>query len=177
MRCLLFVLCLALVVPSCKHKDSATAGLPSDWPVPQLTLGADWDLSRSVVALHKQEHSGIHERTWLVVFRSKSPMSEITNHVEGCLRPMSYWRMRRSDNPSGFTSPDLRTYFSPDYYVEVRLGRRDAIQPAGHLDEGEYALLVTDHDRPPEMLQVVLDLRKTSPDLADKVRDSMLEPF
>lgn len=177
MRSLMLVLCLMGLLIACKQENSATAGLPTDWPVPRLTLGADWDLTRPVVALHKQQNSSYRERTWLVVFRSKTRFNDAARHIEDCLQPMGYWRMREGEGPSGFTSPNLRTYFSPDFYVEVNLGRQGAIKAAGQLGENEYAVLVTDHDKPPEMLQVVMDLRKTNPEMADKVRDTMLEPL
>jgi hypothetical protein len=171
------MLVIACCLASCAEEKSATAGLPNDWPLPQLVLGADWELTRRVVALHKQEDSPYVERTWLVVFQSRGSLSDAARHVEQCLRRSAYWKMRHGEGPSGFTSADLRTYFSPDYYVEVKLGRHGAIAPAGELGDGEYALLVIDHDTRPEILQVVVDLRKTNPEMADKVRDTMLEPL
>ena len=177
MRFLAILLLLVVILASCAKEDSSTAGLPDDWPVPQLVLGSGWKLSQRVVALHKVEDSGYKERTWLVVFSSRTTLAEASQHVEQCLRPSRYWKMKQGEGPSGFTSPDLRTYFSPDFYVEVKLGRNDAIKPAGVLGEGEYAILVIEHDKPPEILQAVIDLRATNPEMADKVRDTMLEPL
>lgn len=177
MRCFAILLLLVGVLGACAKEDSSTAGLPDDWPLPQLVLGEDWRLNRSVVALHKQQDSGFDERAWLVVFRSDSTLTESAQHVERCLRQSGFWKMRQGEGPSGFTSPDLRTYFSPDFYVEVKLGRYGSIKPAGVLGEDEYAVLVIDHNDPPEMLQVVLDLRQTNPEMANKVRDIMLEPL
>ncbi len=171
------MLLLGCLISSCAEENSATAGLPDDWPLSQLVLGEDWELSQRVVALHKQDNSTYDERTWLVVFRSPSTLAEVARHVEQCLRPSAFWKMRQGEAPSGFTSPDLRTYFSPDYFVEVKLGRNTAISPAGQLGEGQYALLVVDHDDRPDILQVVIDLRQTNPDMADKVRDIMLAPL
>lgn len=179
MRLLLpiLILLIAAAAISCKQEEHATAGLPDDWPVPQLTLAADWELLRGVQALHKQEHSPYKERTWLVVFRSDSLYTDAARHIEDSLGPRGYWRMRQGEGPSGFTSPDLLTYFSPDFFIEVKLGRNSAIEPAGTLGAHEYAVMVIEHDRPPEILQAVIDLRKTNPGLADKVRDTMLEPL
>lgn len=178
MRFILAVLLVCALVGSCQEReDPETAGLPNDWPVPQLTLASGWELSRSVVALHRLDPKAYPERQWLVVFRADGTLASNAAHIEEKLAPHEFLRMKMSDTPSGFTSKDLRTYFSPDFYVEVQLGRAEAVKAAGSLRSGEYALLVTEHDSPPQILQVVLDMRKTNMEMADKIRDTMLEPL
>jgi hypothetical protein len=172
------VLCCLLLSAGCARPVSRE--LPADWPIPQLTLAASWELRTQVGAMHRLDPAKYQQPMWLAAFDNDHDWPGVVAHVESCLKPLGYWRSKShgENNPLGLDLPETRTYYSPDYLTEVLVSNGayfDALLSA----DVEFALCIKRHETPPEPLAAVLSLNKTRPGtgMADKILNELLEPI
>ena len=171
---MLFTLAAVLGCEKTVHQ----AKLPADWPIPQLTLPNDIVLKAGPEAMHKIDPSHPHKE-WVVGFNKDDNWPAFVAHVEGCLKPLDYWRSKSkgTDNPLGLDLPEIRTYYSPDYLTEVFISYGayfDAIGPRNI----EFAVSVKVYEEVPELFESFVK-GHNNPSIGkkelDRIRDAVLE--
>jgi hypothetical protein len=96
-----------------------TAGyqLPTNWPVKELTLPADAKLVRKVSVLQ------LEDKSWMAFIDSSSGYDKFIEHVESCLKPLSYNEFYMDNPRIGNTRKHMRQYYSPDGLTEVSISK------------------------------------------------------
>ncbi|HES58136.1 MAG TPA: hypothetical protein ENO21_01755 [Firmicutes bacterium] len=172
-------LAVALSAAGCAKRVTHEAKLPDDWPVPQLTLPSDIELKAGPEAVQDSSLAP-GDRRWVAAFNKDDNWPAFVSHVEGCLKPLDYWRSKEKglNNPLGLDLPEMRTYYSPDYLVEVVLTHGAYFDAIGPRDI-EFAMMVTQYVKPPEHLQLLLKHPNPSigPKELERIRDAVMEPI
>jgi len=169
-----------LLVAGCEYKGRASHELPADWPIAQLTIDPAWELHRKATAMHQLDPVKYPDKLWLVVFDKDKDWAGVVAHVENCLKPLGYLRMKEKglNNPLGLDLPETRTYYAPDYLTEVYLSNGAYFDVLVTTDI-EFALKISQLTTPPDLIQTCLDVNKSRPGtgMGDELLDGILEPI
>jgi hypothetical protein len=171
-------LALALSSAGCAKRITHEAKLPADWPVPQLTLPADIELKAGPEAMHRIDPSRT-DKKWVVAFNKDDNWPAFVAHVEGCLKPLDYWRSKEKglNNPLGLDVPEMRTYYSPDYLTEVAITHGAYFDAIGPRDIEFAMYIIVYEDVPPLFESFVKGHNNPSigPKELERIRDAVLE--
>lgn len=154
--------------------------LPSDWPIAQLTLDPAWKLKHEVGAMHRLDPIKYTNPQWLVVFDNRHDWPGVVAHVEQCLKPLGYLRLKAhgADNPLGLDLPETRTYYSPDYLTEVLISNGTNFDAFASPDV-EFALRIVCYFTPPAPFAAAQNVNRTRPGtgMGDKIIAGLVEPI
>jgi len=180
MRTLLLSVSLLAIafLSSCPGSQGVSHKLPDDWPLAALTLDPDWQLRRPAAAMHQLDPAKYPEPIWLAVFDKDGDWPGVVAHVEGCLKPLNWLRLKEKglDNPLGLDLPETRTYYSPDYLTEVLISNGAYFDALIEIDV-EFALEIKQYAEPPDLIQACLGHKQRDPKLAQTLLDGILEPI
>ncbi|MBN2082932.1 hypothetical protein JW859_12105 [bacterium] len=180
MRLIAVVLLALLLLNGCPGGGRASHELPADWPIAQLTIDPAWELHRKATAMHALDPAKYSDKTWLVAFDKDQDWAGVVAHVESCLKPLGYLRMKEKglNNPLGLDLPEMRTYYSPDYLTEVMLTNGVYFDALINTDI-EFALQIKALSAPPELIQTCLNVNKSRPGthMGDELLKGILEPI
>jgi hypothetical protein len=127
-------------------------GIPVTGPVPGLTLplGAyKAPLSAGALELYGEQKQAAASarssaRTVMTGFSCNGTFDAVVQHIEGCLRPLGYRRLKPLYIPREILSVQRKVYFSPDDYVQVQLSDWTAqnLQANDYQGKARFLLLV-----------------------------------
>jgi hypothetical protein len=176
----LTLLAVVLSGAGCAKRITHQAKLPADWPLPQLTLPQDIELKAGPAAMHEVDPSRT-EKEWLVGFNKDDNWPAFVTHVEGCLKPLNYWRSKEKglNNPLGLDMPESRTYYSQDYLTEVMISHGAYFDALGPQDI-EFVLSIRLYEEVPPLFESFVKGHNNpsiGPKELERIRDSVLEPI
>jgi hypothetical protein len=154
--------------------------LPSDWPIAALTLDPAWELKHEVGAMHRIDPAKYKDPQWLVAFDNQHDWPGGIAHVEGCLKPLGYLRLKShgENNPLGLDLPETRTYYTPDFLTEVLISNGTYFDVLA--DPGvEFALRIVRYSTPPEPFASAQSVNRTRPGtgMGDQIIAKLVEPI
>jgi hypothetical protein len=171
------VICL-LCCAGCQGQVSRQ--LPPDWPIGQLKLDPAWELKHEVAAMHRIDPVKYKNPEWLVVFDKQHDWPGVVAHVEKCLKPLGFLRLKShgTNNPLGLDLPETRTYYTTDYLTEVLISNGTHFDDFASPD-AEFALMITHYSTPPEPFASALSVNKSRPGsgMGDKIVADLVEPI
>jgi len=174
--CLVLSVLVAQAVCACRaiQYDDPNDLLPEDWPVNQLSVPRDVELTQLPVALHA-ENPEMVTREWVVVFNYQGNWPGLVQHVESCLKTIDYFRQRVTRSPAGFEKVEMQTYYSPDFLTEVVISNGKGVPGIEASADAEFALWVVERQAPNRVIQSALDVRQQRPEMGETLLDGMIE--
>lgn len=113
------ITCVAVLLgaASCAQRPYA---LPADWPISQLTLPTGSTIVVKPISLNSLLRNS-PDKNWQIYFDCPGTMQTVVDHMEQCLKPLSYSEFH-IDNPRiGSTRDVMRQYYSPDQLTKVEI--------------------------------------------------------